>query len=524
VSESTYDAVPYQSLPFAQTHPDRLAGLARLLGLKAPAVETARILELGAAAGGNLIPMAEQLPAATFIGIDQSARQVADGQAMIRALGLSHVGLKQADIRDVDGSFGTFDYVIAHGVYSWVPDDVQEKILSICRRNLNPDGVAYVSYNTLPGWSMRGMIRQMMLFHARRFGDPVEQVRQARRIIDFLAKSAAADTPYGTYLRSELEELRRASDHYIFHDHLEENNHPCLFAEFAARAARHGLRFLAEADLQTMVPGHFPAEVQDVLRRVSGDTVYLEQYMDFLRNRMFRQTLLVPDDKEPTYDLKPSSLSGLYVAAAVRPERPGFDPFAEGFEKFSAVGGMTLQATDPIVKSALAELADRWPGRVEFEELCKRSRARLGGNPTPDDVEQIGLALLQFLTTGGPRVLEVTPRPLNVAVGVPDRPRVSPLARRQAARGAPVTTLRHETFHLSDFDREVLRRLDGTRDRSAVLSAVMDRVKEGALTVAHDGRPVTDVAEAKPLVSAAVTEVLNRFSRCSLLLADAASG
>ena len=520
--ETTYDVLPYQSLPFAQTHPDRLAGVATLLGLRPPPAETARVLELGAAAGGNLIPMAEQLPNARFVGVDLSARQVADGQETIRALGLTNVELRQADIRSIDPAFGTFDYVIAHGVYSWVPDHVQDHLLKVCRQNLSPDGVAYVSYNTLPGWSMRGMIRQMMVFHGRRFAEATEQVRQSRAILDFLAKAAPADTAYGTFLRSELEALQQTSDHYIYHEHLEENNHPCLFSDFAARAAKHGLRFLAEADVQTMVPAHFPTEVQQVLQRVSADVVFLEQYMDFLRNRMFRQTLLVPDDRQPAYDLTPAALGGMYVAAAVRPENPDPDLTATGFEKFPADTGVTLQASEPIVKAALLELAAAWPRRVEFGELCRRARGRVGGAPA-DDTEQVGLAVLQFYTTGGPRAIELTPRPLAVATVPGERPLVSPLARRQAGRGEPITTRRHETYQPGDFEREVLRHLDGAADGAALLTGVMGAVRAGSLTVERDGRPVADPAAAEPLLGQALAEVLERFVRYSLLL-DPAGG
>jgi methyltransferase-like protein/trans-aconitate methyltransferase len=519
-----YDAIPYQSHPFAQSHPDRLAGLARLFGLRPPAVETARILEVGAAAGGNIIPIAELIPSTSVLGIERSARQVADGQQAIRDLGLTNIELRQADIRDLDESLGEFDYVIAHGVYSWVPPDVQDKLLAVCRRHLAPDGVAYVSYNTLPGWSMRGVIRQMMLFHARQFPDPAERVRQARGALDFFAKSVPADNPYGAFLRGELEALRQAGDYYITHEHLEEDNHPCLFADFAAHAGRHGLRFLAEADLQTMLASHFPPEVQETLRRVSGNMIYLEQYMDFLRNRMFRQTLLVHADRQPAYDLRPAALAGTYVATAVRPERPGFDPYADGLEKFVSDVGPVLQAGQPIVKAALAELAGRWPRRIRFEDLVERARARLGGDPAADDVEKVGLALLQFLTTGGPRVIELTTRPLDVAAGVPDRPRAAAGARRQASRAEPVATLRHETFPAADFDRVILQLLDGTNDRAAVTAAVLGWVKTSALTLRKEGRVVTDPAEAEPLIAGLVTDALARFARVSLLLAEPPAG
>src|SRR5262245_31623646 len=169
---TSYDEVPYESLPFAQTHPDRLDTVATLFGMRPAGADRCRVLELGCAAGGNLIPMALSLPQSRFLGIDQSARQIADGQKIVEALGLTNVELKQLSITDVDAGFGAFDYIVCHGVYSWVPATVQDKILEVCATNLAPQGVAYVSYNTYPGWHMRGMLRNIMCYHARRFDDP----------------------------------------------------------------------------------------------------------------------------------------------------------------------------------------------------------------------------------------------------------------------------------------------------------------------------------------------------------------
>jgi SAM-dependent methyltransferase len=184
---TSYDEVPYDSYPFPQTHPDRLATIATLLGLQPAPVEHCRALELGCAAGGNLIPMALTLPDSTFLGIDLSARQIDDGRQTVAALGLTNIELRQLSILDVDASFGRFDYLICHGVFSWVPAAVQEKILAICAAHLAPHGVAYISYNTYPGWHLRGMIRDMMLYHAQQFREPAVRVRQARNLLDFLA-------------------------------------------------------------------------------------------------------------------------------------------------------------------------------------------------------------------------------------------------------------------------------------------------------------------------------------------------
>ena len=128
-----------------------------------------RVLELGCASGDNLIPMAIELPNARFVGIDLSERQIEQGRQSVAALGLANIDLRRVNIANVDASWGTFDYILCHGIYSWVPAPIREKLLAICRENLAPTGIAFVSYNTLPGWHMRGMIRDMMVYHSSQF-------------------------------------------------------------------------------------------------------------------------------------------------------------------------------------------------------------------------------------------------------------------------------------------------------------------------------------------------------------------
>ena len=168
-----YDEVPYESHPFAQTHPERLFTVGTLFGMRPTPVQKCRVLELGCAAGGNLIPMADYLPGSEFIGVDLSEKQIAEGAALVKQFGQKNLTLKHASITDVTPDYGQFDYIICHGVFSWVPDNVRDKILAIAQRQLTPNGILYVSYNTYPGWHMRGMIRDMMRFHSnRKFAAP----------------------------------------------------------------------------------------------------------------------------------------------------------------------------------------------------------------------------------------------------------------------------------------------------------------------------------------------------------------
>ena len=306
-ARTSNDEFPYTSHSFPQSHPDRLATVAALLGLKTAPVAHCRVLELGSASGGNLIPMALTLPKSQFIGLDLSARQVEDGRKVIDSLGLTNVELRHMSILDVGPELGQFDYIICHGVYSWVPDTVRDKILAVCSTNLTPEGIAYVSYNTYPGWHMRGMIRDMMKYHAQKFDDAKRKVSQARALINFLAESVPdQEGPYGALLKRELKHMREKADYYLLHDHLEEVNDPIYFHQFVQAASQHGLAYVGEAAMETMATNTFPAKVEASLDRVSRDRVQREQYMDFLRNRTFRQTLLCHANRPFKHRVEPA--------------------------------------------------------------------------------------------------------------------------------------------------------------------------------------------------------------------------
>jgi SAM-dependent methyltransferase len=293
---TSYDEVPYPSQPFRYTHPDHLAVVATLLGLSPARADHCRVLELGCASGGNLIPLAYTYPDSTFLGIDLSVEQIRQGEGLRAALGLANLELRALDLVDVDDEFGTFDFIICHGVYSWVPAAVQDQILEISARLLAPDGIGFVSYNTFPGWHMRGLIRAMMGLHDRRFRDrpAAERVAEARALLAFLAEAVPQENaPYSLLLRQHLEQLSAYSDSYLFHEHLEECNEPIYFIQFCERLAAKGLRYLGESEFRVMVPStSFSPEVQDRLQALAPILLEMEQYMDFLRNRMFRQTLI----------------------------------------------------------------------------------------------------------------------------------------------------------------------------------------------------------------------------------------
>jgi methyltransferase-like protein len=522
-SATSYDEVPYDSHPFSQSHPDRLATVAALLGLRAPPVSRCRVLELGCAAGGNLIPHAEAFPASDFVGLDLSARQIADGQRVIDGVGLTNVRLLHADLCDVGPDLGLFDYILCHGVWSWVPPAAQDRILAACHDLLSPDGIAYVSYNTLPGWHLRGALREMMLFHTRQGPTAPERIAQARAFLDFLVKSSSEDSgPFAQFVRSEQEMLRAHSDTYLLHEHLEEHNAPVYFHEFMGRAGAHGLRYLGEADLRVMLPANVPNAVETLERMT--DVVRREQYMDFLRNRMFRQTLLIHEGREPDYRIGPERLSGLHVASPVKPPEKAVDLNSSEPVRFTAADDLSVTTESPLTKAALLTLSESWPQAVALERLLPLARARMGREPllsradAERDRERLAGALLEMHSKGSTGLVELWVTPPRVVRQAGACPVARPLARWQARSASAVTSLRHERVGLSDVARRLIQHLDGRNDRADLERLLADAAAVGEVRLEKDGAVVTDPEEMTPLLGQAIEKQLQTLAGASLLI------
>src|SRR5262245_41172941 len=199
-----YDVVPYPGKSYSYAHPDRLHVQARLFGLRPAPVESCRVLELGCGDGSNLIPMAARLPGSTFTGIDLAREAVGAARARAREAGAGNVLFEAMDIAEFPDAESAFDYIVCHGVYSWVPDAVREAMLALCARHLAPEGVAYISYNTYPGWHLHRVTRDLMRIHGERFEDPLEQVEQGQTLVRFIAKALeGSDSAYAKVLQEE---------------------------------------------------------------------------------------------------------------------------------------------------------------------------------------------------------------------------------------------------------------------------------------------------------------------------------
>jgi hypothetical protein len=469
---SLYDAIPYPGHPFAQTHPDRLATLATLFGLDPPPLERCRVLELGCGDGGNLVPMALALPAARMLGVDAAQGAIARGRTLIDALGLSNVELLAEPLERFEPASGGFDYVIAHGVYSWVAAPVRDRLLALCRDALSEQGVAYVSYNALPGGRLREALRDMLIFHAGAV-EPGERVAQARALLGLLLGGWSDRHEFGAVMRREAERLLERGDETLFHDELANVNESVYFHEFVAHAGRHGLQYLAEADFFEMQIGTLPEHVSEQLRAVD-DPLRREQYLDFLRGRMFRQTLLCHAELALDPTPRPGLVGDMAVSSHVR--RDG-EPDPDGHATFVGPSGSTLTTEHPVVIAALERIGDSWPAAIWVRELTPQ-------DASDEDREVLCDALLRSYA-GNLVQLHVHPPQLATSPG--QRPEASPLAREQARAGGLVTNLRHTGVQIEDdLGRRLVTLLDGSRDRAALAAELRAWLNRAGREVPED--------------------------------------
>jgi SAM-dependent methyltransferase len=514
---TSYDEVPYDAYAFHETHPDRLATLAILHGLTPPDVAIARVLELGCGRGGNLIPLALAWPDARFVGIDLSPRQVADGRSIVDELGLTNIELRAQDLATIRPGSGVYDYIICHGVYSWVPEAVRERCLGICSQNLASDGVAFVSYNTLPGWHALGTIRDMMLFHIQPLADaePRVRAREARKVLEaVIADLPDPGLPYSRSLRREVEQIRRKSDSYLLHEYLEAENHPVYFREFVSSAARHGLKYLADARFRSVLPNQ-PAPLRQAVERLADDPLRREQYLDFFLNRTFRRSVLVPEAARPVPP-RPSALESLRALAAAGPlsARPDLTTMAP--EEFVGPDGHSrFTVTDRLTKAALVTLNELWPSSVPVPELRARVQARLDGPGESGRGELLNEVIVDGFRTG---IVELHSAEPGFAREVGAHPGASPYARLQSRTTGQVTNLRHRIVQLSEFDRLVLGQLDGTRDRAAILDELVSAAVSGAFPLHRDGIPINDAMEVRRILDRSLDPSLARLRGGALLI------
>ena len=498
-ASNTYDEVAYPTQPVWHSHPAHVGAISTLFGMQPQPANRSRVLELGCATGGNLIPMAERFPDGTFVGIDYSRVQIETARQVSTALGLTNLQLLHASIADLGDALGKFDYIVCHGVYSWVARDLQHKILEFCRAALNPQGVAYVSYNVYPGWHLRSIFRRLMCEQAKQSTSTQRQMAEGRTLLELLSRTVTReDWPYGKILKAEIDAILNHQSGYLFHEYLEPDNEPIYFHEFDARATAAGLRYLGDAVPPSMFAVNALPASESHLRRVTHDAIALEQYWDVLKNRGFHQTLLCHREISPSGCLQPQRLEGLYFRGDFTPRGAAPDFKSSAPATFTFRGGRTVIQRPPPVKAVLYHLGRQWPRAVNLDSLIDAvGNLIAAGGPGADSPAVLREQIVQIVVEAVARgLIDPTSVPDDFITSISSRPAASPLARLQAETSNKVTNRRHERVELDEGTRAMLRFLDGRHDHGALLDALVAAMACGEVTAppnfAASGAPDPD--------------------------------
>jgi trans-aconitate methyltransferase len=434
-----YDVLAYPSAIFERTHPDRMAVLATLHGLNPPPVETARVLDIGGGDGMNLIAFATAYPKAHFFGFDLAPTAVARGNEIIARSGLTNVTLEVCDIMDGAARIapGSFDYIITHGVYAWVPEFVADALMALIGHALSPNGIAFVSYNAMPGGHIRRVMRDMLMHELAGVEGPEDRIVAARGFLEAYREAQDGDDPVVTAMREQAKAMLTRPEALIFHDEMGPCYFPKSLSDVAGAAAVGGLRVLSDAGRNRHLDGFL---ADDPPPGVDVEAAILRQAQsgDYIAMRFFRQSLLVKANARPLRRPDPRTFDGLWASARLTRDAAGV--FHHGDDEF--------EVNQAGLAGRLEQLAAHWPARVSVAELA------------PNDDER--MALLELYAGW---LINLHSGPPAFALGVSEYPCVSQLARAQLAAGSDmICTLDHRQIAVAQTElRALLSAADGTR-------------------------------------------------------------
>ncbi len=520
-----YDRTQYTSNAFFYSSPGHLRATAHLYGVETAPVERARVLELGCAAGGNLLPFVLAYPEAHAIGVDLSPLQIQQGQKIVQDLGIKNLDLRAMSLTDIDKGFGEFDYIIVHGVFSWVPPEVRQAILRICRENLAPKGIAYISYNTYPGWKAGDIVRDAMLLHSHSASSDEDKLASAKAMLTLLSEGLSAANPLAPSLRGAVAQLQKHSDYYVAHEYLETFNSPCYFLEFADAAQQAGLAYLGDAESHSEISATYGQNVQlnHSLIAMGQPKVLRQQYLDFAIGRNFRKSMAVHQEREAEVAIGPDleRLRDLrWAGFFTRGETPEGGPADRHF--YTNHKGGPLNTTETRIIAVAKALSDAWPATLPFGDLVSKVRA-LGLVEGDESVlEQEVQKALETLFKLNQLRFSLGDGPYDGSHG--DAPALIPgfmhlhEASKDPAFGVGRFNLWHDgaKLQLKDAEAFILPHIDGTNTLAQLRTRLRDALQQGKVA-ATDGKMLTGQRNLDAKAQEMLSKLLDLLKRTGVL-------
>jgi SAM-dependent methyltransferase len=287
--------VPYPRKFIEQLSPPQLRLVAALNGREPPPEEDFDYCELGCASGDTLTTLAAASPKARFVGVDLSAGEIAIARARAIRGELSNVTFVEQDFELLLRDEGpAFDFIVAHGVWTWISAPKRNAMLDLVRARLKPGGLFYLSYNALPGWAAVEPLRRLMRDHTKGMpGTPLDRARAGVAFAQRLADSGVAYFGANPAAKSMLALIQKAGLAYVVHEYFHADWEPMYFADVADTLARYELSFLGQLPAYMNVKElAIPPSLRKTAEGVTDRNV-LEGLKDYATNELFRSDVYV---------------------------------------------------------------------------------------------------------------------------------------------------------------------------------------------------------------------------------------
>lgn len=521
-----YNEVPYVSYPFEFNRPENLRTVGKLFGHEAPAIEKARVLELGGSDGMNLLRFASDYPESYCLGIDLSKVEIEHGQQRIKDIGLKNYDLKCVSITDLDESYGKFDYIICHGVYSWVPDFVREGIFEVTKKLLNKNGLAFISYNVRPGWNMINSIRELMVYHASNFENVNDQISQSRLALDFISDTVKdLDTPYAKLVNQMAEDLKGKADNYLRHEYLADENQAFYFHKFIEDARKHDLEYMGDTDVQRMFTGNLPAEAAEKLNQIN-DIVRTEQYIDFIKNTQFRCTVLCHKDVKISRNIDNKIFhdfyySGIFTADKEINEQNILSKTEKVSFKANNNEALSITTSSPELKAVFATIMENVGNPLKIEEMADMVAKKYKKIKKEDVIKEIDSVIGRILFSGYIKFYYTKPKSIST---ISKKPKVSDfniynIQKIAGNQKVWVTNQLNQMINVEDYYRHFVPLVNGENTVEDLNKKVQKLIDDKILLVQVDGKAVEDKKVIEDVSKQFVQGGLNVLSKNYMLIA-----
>lgn len=486
-----YERIPYLGTVAPSSAPDHLSLCSSWHYGPCPPIQNFRLIELGCGDGANLLPLAFYDPKSFFIGIDSSSAAIALATEGARSLGLENVRFMLKDLRDVSpADFAPCDFVTAPGVYSWVPENVREALLEFCRQALTKFGLAYISYNAQPGWTIRRLVREILQRDQTVRKAAIEQ--KVARATEVAARYLEDLLPYRNYafaviLDNELENVRSCEPSHVFHDYISETNEGFWLHDFVDISHRHGLDYVTDAQFLPW-EGDVPIELMASLAKRHPDPIAQEEAADLFGPRYIHASILCRSDAVRSSATRRGLLNKVYIAACLKAKSDSFDLTEGVVERFFGRGVMSVNGPEvtldkSITKAAVLLLTACCPKGMRLKKLHKLASQLLiaKGHEVPaDSLSQLSSELLKLFEA---EQIDLRMREPAYHTEIPEYAQANALARFEAQHRETLTTPYHIPLELESKALELVCALDGARSRTNLSQTFGEQLVQNTLTL-----------------------------------------